>query len=65
MHLLVMEFDNDKHLQEAIDHLWKKLKISGELNVRALGKGGWRLELLAEKPVRAVTIEKLQGRVVE
>lgn len=65
MNSLVMEFDDEKHLQEAIDHLWKKLKISGELNVRMLGKGGWRLELLSEKPVRAATVEKLEGRMVE
>ncbi len=65
MQTVVLEFDDERSLREAVDHLWRKLRVTGELNVQALGKGSWRLEIIAEKGLRPNTLEKLKGRLVE
>lgn len=65
MQTVVLEFDDEKSLREAVDHLWHRLRVTGEINVQPLGKGSWRLEIIAEKGLRPNTLEKLKGRLVE
>lgn len=62
---IVMEFDSQKDLEEAYDHLWRKLGVTGEANIKPLGGGGWRLEIISEKSLRPNTMDKLKGRLVE
>jgi hypothetical protein len=62
---IVLEFDSEKALQEAVEHLWDRLGVSGELLTEKVHDGCWRLELVAEQPVRAATLEKLGGRAVK
>lgn len=65
MHVVIMEFERESELREAADYLWQKAGITGELNIKPAGRGIWRLELIAEKPVRQSVLEKLKGRRVE
>lgn len=64
MQALAFEFEDEKELREAVDHLWKRLGVTGEINIRHLS-GVWRLELVAEKPLRPNTLDKFQARRVE
>ncbi len=65
LHSVTLEFDDADRLRAAVEHLWNKLGFTGELGVEPRGKGGWRLEVIAEREIRAATLEKLGGRVVE
>ncbi len=64
MQFVAFEFENENELEEAADHIWKKLGATGEMTIRPLG-GMWRLELILEKPLRPNTLEKFQARRVE
>ena len=60
-----MEFDTVEDMEEARRHLWDRLAVTGELYAHPLPDGGWRLDVVSEKPLRAPTLEKLKGRRVE
>ncbi|MBX5464686.1 MAG: hypothetical protein IRZ26_03930 [Clostridia bacterium] len=63
MNTYVIEFPDRAALDRALEHLWERLKISGELNAQPVG-GRWRLEVTSEKPLRAGTLEKLGGKLL-
>lgn len=65
LHTLTLEFDDEARLRAAVEHLWQKLGLTGEVSVEPRGKGVWRLEVISEKEIRGSTVEKLGGRVVE
>ena len=65
MQSIVLEFDNARAAQEALHHLWDRLEVSGEVLTQPLPEGRIRLEVVSEKPLRAGTLEKLGGRLVE
>lgn len=65
MQAVILEFENEKALNEAVDHLWNKLGTTGELNVKPLGGSAWRLEIVSEKGLRPNTLENVQGRRIE
>lgn len=64
MQVLAFEFESEKELREAAEHLWQKIGTTGEMNIKPLAEV-WRLELLLEKPLRPGTLEKFQARRVE
>jgi hypothetical protein len=65
MQSIVLEFDTEAALQEAVRHVWEKLATSGEAVTQRLPEGGFRLEIVAEKPLKTTTLDKLGGRLVE
>lgn len=65
MQTLVIEFDSRQALDDAINHLWDKLAVTGEMLSQRVDEGCWRLELVLEQSVRGPTLEKIGGRVVK
>ncbi len=65
MQSIVLEFDNQRAVDEAIAIIWDRLGVTGELSTQRLPEGRIRLEILSEKPLRANTLDKLGGRIVE
>jgi len=65
MQSIVLEFDDPRALDEAIAHIWDRLGATGELSTQKLPEGRLRLEIVSEKPLRANTLEKLGGRLVQ
>ncbi len=65
MQNVVLEFSDRKVLDEAVRHIWDRLAISGEISIAPREDGGWRLEIVSEKPIRPNTVDKLGGRIVE
>ncbi len=65
MHTVVLEFDERRAVDSAVEHLWDKLNVSGELLVRHLPEGRFRLEVICEKTLQKASIEKLGGRLIE
>lgn len=64
MQSIAMEFDSREHLNEAVEKLWGTGKASGELAVRPLSGGRWRLDLTSETPIKEKLLEKLPGKVL-
>lgn len=62
MQIISLEFDNEKDLREATHRLWDDLKTSGEMQIKPIGSGRWRVDLHSEKDLRESTIEKLPGK---
>jgi hypothetical protein len=65
MQYLAFEFDTEKEMQEVVKKLWDQLGVTGELAVRPLANGRWRVDLAAEKELRDSTLEKLEKYRVE
>lgn len=62
---LALEFDDETALRQAVDKLWNKHGITGELELQRLATGRWRLDIHSEKPLRPNTIESLGGEQVK
>jgi hypothetical protein len=62
---LEFEFENEKDMREIVKKLWDGLGVSGEMAVRPLSGGRWRLEINAEKEVRESTLEKFAAYRVD
>lgn len=62
---ITFEFESEKELRETVKKFWDGLNVSGELAVRPLGNGRWRLEIMAEKDLRESTLEKFAQYRVE
>ncbi len=60
-----LEFDDEATLRKAVDKLWEKHEISGELEIRPLESGKWRLQVHSEKQLRDSTIDSLGGKRVK
>lgn len=65
MQNLDFEFDSEKELRDVVKKLWDGLGVSGEMAIRPLGNGRWRLELHSEKELRDSTLEKFAPYRVE
>lgn len=57
------EFQSEDDLDETIEVLLKKYGVTGELHVRPLDSGRWRLSVHSEKKLRDSVLEKLKGRL--
>ena len=62
MQQVILDFDTEQDLREAAKKLWDGYKVTGEMAIRPLGNGRWRLELSSEKELRDSTLEKLNGK---
>jgi len=65
MTTITYEFDNQADLDDALGSLWERLGLSGEVAVRPLPEGAFRLEIVTEKALRPATLEKLRGRRIQ
>ena len=59
-----LEYDDERLVREEAATLMNKYGITGEIGVRPIGDGRWRLEVSAEKELREATLGKLRGRRV-
>jgi len=60
----VLEFDNAEVAEQAVDVLRKRHHVTGEMALRPLDDGKWRLTVNSEKNLKPATLEKLGGEVV-
>ncbi len=65
MYTLVLEFDGQRALEEALQHLWDRLGVTGEMLAQRVSDDCWRLEIVAEQAIRPSTLEKIGGRTVK
>lgn len=65
MQLITLEFEDEQAAERAVEHLWERLGLTGEISLKPQPGGGWRVEISSEKPLRASTLEKIGGRLVE
>ena len=59
----LFEFESEETMRQAAEYLWRKLKVTGELSGQQVGNH-WRLELIAEQPLRPAMIETIGGRLL-
>ena len=62
---LTLEFMHEADVQAAAQEIWEKLKITGELHLHQTSAGVWRLEIQSERPVRAQTLARLGGKLIQ
>lgn len=65
MQVLSFEFDNEKDKNETVKKLWETLGVSGEMAIRPLTNGRWRVDITSEKEMRDSTLEKFEKYRVE
>lgn len=65
MMYFALDFEKEAEVRAAAEALWKKHRVTGELSVRRLDNGKWRLEVNSEKQLRESTIDKFNGKRVE
>ncbi len=61
----VFEFETEKELREVTDRFWSQHGVTGELNIREMANGRWRLEMISEKDLKDATLEKFAAYRVE
>ena len=59
------EFDDQKSLEKAIEILWKKHKISGEMDVEPLENDRWRIDIHSEKAIKQSVLDSINGQQVK
>lgn len=62
MEAISLEFDGEAEARASLKHLRDKLKVTGELTIKPMPTGVWRLEIYSEKGVRSGTLDKIGGR---
>lgn len=65
MQFLEFEFENEKELREIVTKMWDTMGVSGELSIRPLANGRWRLEIISEKELRDSQLDKFAKYRVE
>lgn len=58
MQYLSFEFEEEKEMREIMKKLWDQLGVTGEMSVRRLSSGHWKMDMIAEKELRESTLEK-------
>lgn len=61
MHSFAFEFENEADVRETAKKLVEDLDVTGEINIKPLGDGRWRMEVSSERELRESTLEKLKG----
>ena len=56
-----LRFRDEKTLRRAMNHLWERLRMTGELAAHRDGDG-WVLEISAESTLTAATLQALGGQ---
>lgn len=65
MRYLVFEFDSETEMREVARKLWDHYGVTGEMGMRPLPGGKWRLSVNSEKDLRESTLEKFSQYRVE
>lgn len=65
MQNLAFEFDSEMELRDMVNKLWEGLGVTGEMAIRPLNGGRWRLELMSENAMRDSTLETFANYRVE
>ena len=65
MQSIVLEFESEAAMHEALRHVWETLAVSGEALGQQLPEGGFRLEIVAERPLKTSALDKLGGKLVK
>lgn len=65
MQFLAFEFEDEKEMRETVKKLWEGYGVSGEVAVKPMGSGRWRVEITSEKELRESTLEKFAKFRVE
>ena len=65
MMVVALEFDDPKKLEAAVQRLRKNLGVTGELAIKPLQGGRWRLTITSEKTLREASLERLGGQRVD
>jgi hypothetical protein len=65
MKSLAFEFESEQELRETVKKMWEGHGVSGEMAIRPIAGGRWRLEIHAEKELRESTLEKFATYRVE
>lgn len=65
MQYLVFEFPSEKEMRETVKKLWDHHNVSGEMSIRPLAGGKWRVEIHAEKDLRESTLQKFAEYRIE
>lgn len=65
MQYLTFEFESEKELRETMKKLWEHYGVTGEVNMRPVTGGRWRLDVISEKELRDSTLEKFSQLRVE
>lgn len=65
MQNLSFEFESEKEMRETVKKLWDTHNVSGEMAIRPIGNGRWRIDLTSEKELRDSTLEKFSQWRVE
>lgn len=61
MQHLVFEFQTEEQMRSIVHHLWEKIGVSGELDVRPIKDGKWRCQIYSEKELK----ESVLGQFAE
>lgn len=65
MQHLVFEFPSEKEMRETVQKLWDGHSVTGEMAIRPVKDGKWRLEVYSEKDLRDSTLDKFSTHRVE
>lgn len=65
MQYLVFEFPSEKEMRDTVKKLWDGYNVSGEMSIKPLGGGKWRVEMYTEKELRESTLEKFADYRIE
>ena len=60
MQSFALEFEDGGDLEGVAARLWERLAITGEMELKWLGNGRWRVEVWAENGVRPKALEDLK-----
>lgn len=59
MQTFVLEGTDRDSMRNVAIRVWNDLKLTGEMGLRPLGDGRWRIELFCERDLKASELERL------
>lgn len=65
MQSIALEFATEEECREMAKKLWDGYGVSGEMVIRELPGGKWRIDLTPEKDIKENTLEKFAAFRVE
>lgn len=63
--VVALEFEDREKLETAVRKLRDQLGVTGELAIKPLENGRWRLTVTSEKNLRETSLERLGGQLVD
>ncbi|MEW6723478.1 MAG: hypothetical protein AB1331_00960 [Bacillota bacterium] len=65
MYSLTVEFSSQTEIKGGLEGIWKRLGITGEIELRPADNGRWILEIHSERKIRESALKGLNGRIIE